>query len=157
VVFHTNISYFTTRHASKYFDDFRKINCQIKIFEKCNLASCHATLGALAVVGHGARGDANGRQYWGTALEETLTVASTGQWGQVPAAVTVRGRIPSAVAHGSRILSTVAHDGKALAPCATAAAPTYIRGRAPAAGPSFLPPDLRLSTLRSTCEVRFSI
>jgi hypothetical protein len=81
------------------------------------------------------------------ALGETLTVVSTCRWGQVSATVARGGRIPSVVAHGGRIPSAAAHGGKALAPCATVAAPTYIRGRAPAVGPSLLPLNLRLSTL----------
>jgi hypothetical protein len=46
---------------------------------------------------------------WVTALGETLTVGSTGRWGQTPTAVATGGRIPSTVATGGRIPSAVAH------------------------------------------------
>jgi hypothetical protein len=90
---------------------------------------------------------------WGTTLGVTPTIGCTGRWGQFPATVGHGGRIPSVVAHGGRSPRVVAHDGKALVSWPTAAAPAYIRGRAPAAGPSLTPTKLRLSTIRSTSEV----
>jgi hypothetical protein len=62
---------------------------------------------------------------WGTTLGETPTVGSTGRWGQVP----------DAAAHGGKNPSVVGHGVRTLAPWAAAAAPVYIRGRAPVAGP----------------------
>jgi hypothetical protein len=96
---------------------------------------------------------------WGTTLGVTPTVGSTGRWGQVPAAVGHGGRITSAVAHGGRISSVVAHGDKPLAPCATAVAPRLYKWSSPCHRPlshsSLTPPNLRLSTLRSTSEVCF--
>jgi hypothetical protein len=89
---------------------------------------------------------------WGTALGVAPTVGCTARWGQIPAAVGHDGRNPSVVAHGGRTPSAVPHDGSILAPWGTAAAPRLYKRPTPAAGPSPTPPNLRLSTLRSTSD-----
>jgi hypothetical protein len=96
-----------------------------KFSTNVRLALWPTALGVPAAVGHGVRGAANGRQYWPV------------------------GPGPDAVGHGVRTLTS----------WAAAVVPTYIRSRAPGAGPftppSLLPPNIRLSTLQSTCEVEY--
>jgi hypothetical protein len=85
------------------------------------------------------------------ALGEPPTVGSTGRWGQVLTSRPMTSGNPSAVGHNVRI----------LAPWPVAAAPAYIRGRAPAASPSFLPhfslQTFSFQPLRSASEVCFSL
>jgi hypothetical protein len=112
--------------------DFRKIIGCIKIFDKCTsdvvahgvrLLPPHRTaLGVPTAAGHG-----------GT---EPPTVGSTGRWAQYLMSWPTASGNHSAKGHGVRNLP----------PWAAAAAPSYIRDRAPCRQPPLLPSNLRLST-----------
>jgi hypothetical protein len=128
-----------------------------KFWRNIHLAPWPTALGVPAGVSHGVRGAANGRRYWSVGPgPDAAAHGATGRWGQV---LTPR---PTA----SENPCIVGHDVRTLAPWLTAAAPAYIRGRAPARQPlippSLLPPNLRLSTsspskptLRSASDVCF--
>jgi hypothetical protein len=121
--------------------DFRKINGRIKIFEKCTSDVVPPRRQEFP---------------YPTAAGVAQTVGCPGLWGQVPAAVGQGGRIPSAVAHGGKSPSAMPRGGKGLAPWATEVAPPLYKSPSPCHRPlpqsSLTPPNLGLSTLRSTSD-----
>jgi hypothetical protein len=127
------------------FHDFRKIIGRIKIFEKC---TSDAVAHSVRLRRRIAR-RLESLPPRATAAGEPPTVGSTGRWGQYLTTRPTASGNPSAKGHGVRNLP----------PWAAAAAPAYIRGRAPCRQPPLLPHSslqiFGFQPLRSASKVCF--